>query len=183
MQKFWSIPAIGLYFYIATVLTNWGFLSYFNIPQSFVQASLSSNIVFFYQYGTAILSLLGGFHWYVYVAAGFFFLVAAALYYIIFDYNKRLKNALVAALIIILLFYLGTFFKLGGIIASNQTNFVVPSNCTIGSAYTYIIPSTDGSQTILVPIDQNNKMIGGYLVRSTTDLPCTFLWKEIGRVN
>jgi hypothetical protein len=167
MKKLWSIPAIGLYFYIATVLTNWGFLSYFNIPSTFVQASLSSNIIFFYQFIKATLSLLGSFHWYVYVAVVFFFIIAAALYYLIFDYNKRLKNALVAALTILLFFYLGTFFKLGNLIASTQTNYIVPINCSVGSAYAYVIPLTDENQTIL---------------KNTADLSCTFENKSIGEV-
>jgi hypothetical protein len=182
MQKFWSIPAIGLYFYIATVLTNWGFLSYFNIPPTFVQASLSSNIIFFYQFITTTLSLLGSFHWYVYAAAAFFFVVIVALYYLIFQYSKPLKNTFVAIGIIILLSYLGTFFGLGSLIASTQTSYIVPVNCSVGPAYAYVVPLTDENQTILVPIDQSNKMTGGFLVRNTADLSCTFENKPIGKI-
>jgi hypothetical protein len=182
MQKFWSIPAIGLYFYVATVLTNWGFLSYFNIPSTFVQASLSSNIIFFYQFITAALSLLGSLHWYVYVAAGFFFIVVVALYYLIFQYNKPLKNTFVAVGTIVLFLYLGTFFSLGNLIASTQTSYIVPVDCSVGPAYAYVIPLTDENQTILVPIDQNNKMTDGFLVRNTADLSCTFESKPVGKV-
>jgi hypothetical protein len=182
MQKFWSIPALGLYFYIATVLTNWGFLSYFNIPSTFVQASLSSNIIFFYQFIMATLSILGSFNWYVYIAVGFFLIVAVALYYLIFEYNKPLKNVFVAIATILLLSYLGTFFKLGGLIASTQTSFIVPADCSVGQAYGYVIPLTDENQTILVPIDQNNKMTGGFLIKNTAALSCTFEYKEVGKV-
>jgi|GEM_PF-1190819 hypothetical protein len=182
MQKFWSIPAVGLYFYVATVLTDWGFLSYFNIPSSFVQASLSGNIIFFYQFIHSTLELLGSFHWYVYVAAGFFFVVLVALYYLIFQYNRRLKNTLVAIGTLILFLYLGTFFRLGNLIASTQTSFVVPVDCSVGSAYAYVVPMTDENETVLVPIDQNNKMTGGYLVKTTSDSSCTFEWKNVGKV-
>jgi hypothetical protein len=182
MQKFWSFPAIALYFYIATILTNYGFISYYNIPSSFLQASLSANIIFFYEFLTSFLSLLGSFHWYVYVAAGFFLPIIVALYYLIFQYKRGWKKVFIAILTIIWLSYLGTFYTLGRLIAASQTNYIVPSNCSIGPAYAYVIPMIDGGQTILVPIDQNDKMTGGFLVKNTTELPCTFEYQEMKRV-
>ena len=173
---------MAVYFYIATVLTSYGFLSYFNVPPVFIQASLSSNIVFFYQYISAYLALLIGMHWYALFGLGIFLAIVSALYFFLFQYSKRRKKVLIAILTILWLLYLGTFYHLGEVIAANQTSFIVPVNCSIGQDYAYIIPVIDGNTTVLVPIDQSRKMTGGFLVKNTADLSCTFQWKPIGAV-
>lgn len=180
MQKFWSISAIAVYFYVATVLTDYGFLSYFNIPTNFIQASISQNIVFSYQYLTAYLILLREMHWYAWLGLIIFVGIVLVLYYSIFQYKNHWKKALVAAFTVLWLLFLGTFFHLGAVIAANQTSFIMPTNCSIGQDYAYIVPSIDGNTTVLVPIDKNRKMTGGFLVRNTADLACTFAWKDIG---
>lgn len=183
MQKFWSIPVVAVYFYTATVLTSYGFLSYFNVPPVFIQASLSSNIVFSYQYITAFLTLLAGLHWYAFLGLGIFIFIVAVSYFFLFQYSRRWKKILIAILTILWLLYLGTFYQLGKVIAANQTSFIVPVNCSVGQDYAYIIPVIDGNTTVLVPIDQSNKMTGGFLIKNTADLSCTFEWKPIGKID
>ncbi len=173
----WSIPAIAVYFYTATVLTNYGFISYFNIPSSFIDASLRDNIVFFYQLVTVYGSILSEMRWYVGAALG----LAAGFIMLLCWYGNVWKGIFTTIGTVLLLLYLTTFFKLGGIIAAAQTSFLVPSSdCSVGSSY--IIPVINGNQAVLVPIDQNHKMTGGFLVKNTADLSCIIEQKDIGKI-
>jgi hypothetical protein len=181
MKKlFWSIPAIAVYFYAATILTEYGFISYFNIPSNFISASLSDNIIFFYQFFIATADLADAMKWYIWLTIVIVISAIIALCY----FSELWKGLVTTIGTILLFFYLGSFFMLGHIIAVNTTNFVVPSaSCPpIGQSAAYIVPIIGNGEAVIVPIDASNTMTGGFLVKNLADLDCELEIKNIGKV-
>lgn len=176
----WSIPAIGTYFYAATVLTNYGFVSYFNIPSNFVSASLSDNIIFFYQYFVASAYLAGHAKWYAWLTIVLIVGIIVALCYV----SDIWKGVFTAIGTIFMLFWLGSFYRLGQTIAINSTIFLIPTaGCPpIGPAAQYIVPITGDGQGVFVPINASNTMTGGFILKNLADLDCTLENKNIGKV-
>lgn len=176
----WSIPALAVYCYIATVLTEYGYASYFNIPANFVSASLSDNIIYFFQLFTAGKYEIGLMRWWAWLSLIGIIIFIAALYY---SHSFWRKIFGFAGTVIFLLLLTG-FYNFGNRIAANTTAFWVPSvSCApIGSDSRYIIPALNESQAVFVPIDQDNKMTGGFLVKNTADLNCKLEYKTVGKV-
>jgi hypothetical protein len=176
----WSIPALAVYFYTATVLTEYGYASYFKIPTNFISTSLSDNIIYFFQLFTAVKYQIGFIKWWAWLILVFVILFIAFLYYSHYLWKKTLT--LTGVVIFFLL--LGGFFHFGGKLAANNAEFWIPaSDCPpIGSDSRYIIPGFNESVAVFVPIDQNNKIIGGFLVKNLTELPCKLEYKNIGRI-
>ena len=176
----WSIPALAVYFYTATVLTEYGYASYFKIPANFISASLSDNIIYFFQLFTAGKYGIGLIRWYTWLILGLIIVFIAFLYYS----HHLWKKFFTLAGVIIFFLLLGGFFHFGEKLAANNAEFWVPaSDCPpIGSDARYIIPSLNENVAVFVPIDQNNKMTGGFLVKNIADLPCKLEYKNIGKI-
>jgi hypothetical protein len=176
----WSIPAIALYFYTATILTEYGFISYFNIPSNFISASLSNNIIFFYQFFIASADLAGATKWYVWLIV---FVVSAVIMAICY-FSKLWKGIFTTVATIGVILYLGSFYTLGKVIAINTTSFIVPSaSCPpIGQDSSYIVPVIGNSEAVLVPINSSNTMTGGFLIKNLSDLNCKLEIKNIGKI-
>jgi len=123
-SKVWSIPAIALYFYVATILYEYGAVSYFNIPASFISASLSDNIIYFFQLLTAskyAAGQIGLLMWIVVIAA---VLSILYLYHSHYFWKTILGGA---GTIIFFLVLLWGPYGLGKFVASQTTTFWTPS--------------------------------------------------------
>jgi hypothetical protein len=178
-NRLWGIPAIALYFYIATVLVGYGYISYFNLPSNFISASLSDNIIFFFQLFEVGKYAIGLISWWVWFIAS----VGALFIFFLCHFSKpwRVFFGVVGTLLFFTLLWRS--YDLGGTTATNTTNFLVPSaDCPLASGGRYIIPTILDTQAVLVSIDENNKMTGKFLVRDLTVLPCTLELKNVGRV-
>jgi hypothetical protein len=177
---FWGIPAIALYFYSATVLTEYGYTSYFNIPSSFISASLSDNIIYFFQLFTVGKYEMGLMRWWAWI------IVLFALVFILFLYYShdfwRVLISVVGTVVFLLV--LGGFYDFGKVVAASDATFWVTSaSCPpIGSDARYVVPTSFGGQAVFIPIDQGNKMTGGFFVKNLADLPCKLEQRNIGKV-
>jgi hypothetical protein len=176
----WSIPAIALYFYTATVLMQYGYASYFNIPSNFISASLSDNIIYFFQLYAAAQYEVGFIRWWVWIVLGLIAIFIALLYFS----NALWRKIISFAGTVIFFFMLLGFYSFGKSIGSLDTTFWMPStSCPpIGSDARYIIPLSLGTDGVFVPIDQQNKMTGGFLVENLATLNCKLVQQPIGKI-
>jgi len=175
-----SIPALAVYFYGATILTEYGFASYFHIPYSFISASLSDNIIYFFQLLTVVEAILGYMRWQMWLLV---FVIVLTIVYLC--YRHRFWRVLfgVVGMIILLVILLGSF-NFGKTIAASTADFwVLPPGClAAGLDGRYVIPAFYGENAVLIHIDQNNKMTGGFLVKNITSLACEVEREAIGTV-
>ena len=176
----WSIPAIAVYFYTATVLTEYGFAGYFNVPSNFIEASLKDNIIYFYQLFILTKGVAGMVKWWSWAI-----IIVIALIIIVLCYLSSFARGwfTVMGTVVLFLVLMG-FYNFGHFLAANTDTFLIPSaSCpSIGQSTTYIIPVIDNGQAVLVPIDQNNNIIGGFLVKNLTDLSCGIEYKNVGLI-
>ena len=179
--RVWSIPAIAAYFYVATILAEYGYNSYFGIPPDFVRASLSENIIYFFQLLTASKDALGQIGLLMWVVV----VVVAAFIVFLYYYHWLFKTIFGAiGTGIFFLFLLWGSFNIGKGAAINTTYFwVLSPNCLFAeNGSEYIIPTISDSWVVLIPIDKQNTMKGGFLVRNINDIPCTLEYKNIGKI-
>lgn len=172
---------MSVYFYAVTILVQYGYNSYFNIPSSFIGVSLGDNVIFFYhvfQIATVIAGLMKWWMWFVVICAT---AIITAIYLVNSWYNIILDFA--AVLILSALLWGSVGF--GSLLAANTTNFgVLSSNCSaIGSDNFYIIPVISETKAVLIPVDaETKKMKGGFMVKELSGLPCKIESREIGKI-
>lgn len=106
-----------MFFYAVTILFQYGYLSYFNIPPSFIKGSIAENIVFAHDLLKVGLAILAFLRWWWIIALLLFILCALSILH-------KYKTA--AALTLIFLAY--GFFNFGTFSAQNQTAFFMPSS-------------------------------------------------------
>lgn len=182
MNKLWSLPAVTVYLYTVTILTQYGYNSYFKIPSNFIEFSIKSNIIYFYQLfqlGTGIAGLM---RWWMWIVLIFL----ALLFVFLFFLNKILRIVLVTLTIPALFYIIGPgSYKFGFLIAKNTSSFYIPVNqCFSQNNYNnFVIPTFYESKAILIPIDQNtNKMQGGFIVKEVSEIQCPIEQKEVGNI-
>jgi len=178
INEFWIIPVITAYVYAVTILTEYGYNSFFDIPQSFIEASVAGNIIYFHDLINLIFSLVYILKWQLLI-----FTVIVVVLIIIFRLNYKKTSILI--LIIILLAILGVSYNLGKFLGANETSFYVlsPDCPPIGPYRFYIIPNIYQGKAILVPYDENSKkMKGGFLVKDTAEIGCLIERKQIGKI-
>ena len=174
---FWS-----LYFYVATILTQYGFNSYFGIPSNFIEPSIRDNIILFYSlskglfYAIIHMSILS---WFVLLLPIFIFVI---LMFII-----RIPNFIVKLVIwFLIIFSPFYFYRLGEEIAKTKTEFPVFVNeCFIKKDNTvYIAPVFYQTSAIVIPVsnDDNHNIIGSFFLKEPTGPECEIQNKEIGKV-
>ena len=182
MKKLWSLPAVTICLYTVTILTQYGYNSYFNIPSNFIESSIKWNIIYFFQlfqFGTEIAGLMGFWMWIVLV-------LLSLLFVFLFFLNKIWRVVLVILTTILLFYIIGPgSYKFGFLLAKSTSTYYVPVNqCfTQGNNNAFIIPSFYESKAILIPIDlETKKMSGGFIVREIQELQCPIDLKEIGLI-
>lgn len=167
MKKLWPIPVITAYIYGITILAIHGYNSYFNIPYSLMDISIVSNTVYLNMLVMTILSMiksmsfLGWSIWIVIITV------------LAFSYHK-VRYLFIGLFTLFLIIFLFKSVTLGEQIAKNSTNFFIPSqNCkSIDNTQKYIIPAFYNGEAILIPIDNERKMVNGFLLKDISDLNC-----------
>ncbi|EKE11117.1 MAG: hypothetical protein ACD_15C00137G0014 [uncultured bacterium] len=174
----WSIPIITAYLYAVTILTQYGFSTYFNIPSSFIEVSIKDNVIYFFQLfqlATNIAGLMSLWMWIIIV-------VVMAIIFLFYDYSFILN--------VIVLFFAGLVlwqsYGFGRLIAANTSSFYALSDdCLITREDSlYIIPNFYQGAAILIPISKNNnKIIGNFLIKDISSLGCAIERKEVGKIS
>lgn len=178
-SKLWNIPVISVYLYAVTILTQYGFHSYFNIPSSFIESSIKENIIYFFQLFQLASGVVGLMKWWMWIVAILAILIIT-FFYNFSNYKKII--ALCGTLLLGLLLY-GSY-GFGTLIAKSTTEFYVPAEqcASLDVNNSYIIPSFYGGRVVLIPIDKTRKMSGDILVKDISELGCTIEKKYIGTI-
>ena len=176
MKWFCSIPGIAVYIYVINVLAQYGWNIYYQIPSTFIDASIASNTTFMYMFIKGVLSDVK-IHPFIYLIY-FVVIVGATLIAVYLKGSKYFVITIVAILI-------GwRFYDFGLTLAKvNDTFFVTESGCLSEATSTrYISPTIYQDEAVFIPIDQNNKMKGGFLVKNLTQMSCLTKIAQIGQV-
>lgn len=179
MKNLWNIPVLSVYFYAVTILTQYGYNSYFGIPSNFIEASIKENIIYFFQLLQIASEVAGIMGWWMWIV------IILAVCVVLYLSNHRYQWVVSSLGAILLGVLLWGSYNFGELIAANTTNFyVLPSKCaSINGDGSYIIPSFYDGKAILVSIDRDNKRTeGGFLIRNISDLLCEMKQEEIGRI-
>lgn len=181
MSKLWSIPVISVYLYGITILTQYGFNSYFNIPSSFIESSIKENIVYFFQLFRLASVVVGFMKWWMWAVV-----ILAVLVIIFLFYSHSFWKKTISFCGILLLSYLlyGSY-NFGILLAKNTIAFYVPSqNCaSLEKDTQYIIPNFYQGKAILVPVNNDKKMTGSVLVKDLSESGCATEIKYIGLIS
>ena len=181
MKGFWTIPVLAAYIYAITILGFAGFYLYFGIPIDYLEASLVANTVYVHMLLHAFWSafaLITPIGWLVIGATSLFILVGSYFYF--FKANKAVSWLFITAALL----FAWQSVEFGENIARSVTGFYVPAEGCISGVKDerYIIPAFYQGKAILVPIDLDNKMTGGFLIRDPAELDCKLKFEEIGRI-
>jgi hypothetical protein len=181
MNKNWIFPITSAYLYTATVVTQCGYNSYFNIPQSFIEASIKENIIYFFQLFRAMQGVAGLMRWWMWIILA---TVTIQIVFVYFDNYISQKIIHWFAYIIMVVILLWSY-NFGIMVAANTSTFYVPSSgCISSEDVSYIIPTFYQDKAVLVRYDADTmKMNGGFLVKNTSKINCEIVAREIGRIS
>jgi hypothetical protein len=177
MKKFWTLPILAIYMYCLTILTQYGFLAYFNIPSSFIEVSIRDNAIYAYSLFEAIKSLIWIVQWWQWLIAALLFTAGS-----IFLHN--FGKIILAGVTILMIIFLANAVRFGNALAQNQTNFLImaPDCPPINGSRDYIVPSIYQGNAILVPVDKDMKIQGGFLLKAVSEMSCKLESKQVGKV-
>jgi hypothetical protein len=173
-KEFWTIPGLAVYVYVVTILFQFGFLSYFNLPSSFIGASIQANTIYFYQLFTSLVFVLASFKWWWIILGPVFFWGG---------YQLRRYLTWILVGVMFLFFYVS--YSFGQKYASVHPTFItVPANCVEGDveAAQYIVPVMSDNIAVLLPVDAGNKLLDGLYLKNPTELNCRLDFKYIGPI-
>lgn len=170
-----------MYFYAATVLTQFGYISYFGIPSNFIESSLKDNIVYFYNLFQVISTVFGLMKWWTLLGL----ISIGVMIFFLYWGHYRFKQILSFVGTFILILLLRGTYDFGNLLAANSTTFLtLPDDCQFESAGTstrYIIPTLFETNAVLVPYGvDDHKIHPGFLLRAASDIPCAIERKEVG---
>lgn len=172
------LTLIPVYATIASVLTQLGFSSYFNIPNNFIENSVPQNIIYFFQLGLIVFATVKLWMWFI-----LGIIVVVLLFLSWSDY--RYKTGISVIIWILLGIALINFQNFGIFLAKNQTTFyVLSSDCSfVEENKTYIMLGSYQDKAIIVPIDKNtNKMDGTFSLIDISTPPCKMSQENIGKI-
>lgn len=178
VSKFWSIPVLTIYFYAATILMQYGFISFFNIPSSYLEYSIKDNIIYFFELIKMIISVVSALKW-----LGISFLLAPSLLiFYLCSTSSRWHNFFKWSAILISILFIIFSYNFGDFIATNSRNLLlVEKGCpSLNNDFRYIVPNIYNGRYILIPIDLENKISGDFIVKESADLNCLVGYKDIG---
>lgn len=179
MSKLWSIPVVSVYLYGITILTQYGYNSYFSIPSSLVESSITQNFVYFFQIFQLASAVAGVMKWWMWAV----FVAGALMILFFYFFHQWWQKIISFGFLILLVYFLQGAHDFGQLLAKSSGDFYVPSQPCIGIPEgRYIIPNFYQGEAILVPIDESNKMIGGFLVKDLSELNCSVKSEHTGSV-
>lgn len=172
---FWS-----LYFYGGTILSQYGFNSYFGIPANLIEPSIRDNIIFFFAlfkgifYAIIHMSIL---NWFI--------LLIPIIIFVIFVFLNIIPKLIVKIGIILLIILSPFYFShLGEEIAKNKTEFPIFINeCFPKKENTiYITPAFYQTTAIVVPIsNDDHKITGSFFLKEPIGPECEIQTQKIGK--
>jgi len=165
-EFFWSIPGIAIYIYVINILAQYGWNMYYQIPASFIDASITSNTTFMHVIiGALIMVALA--HWILSI-------IIIAVVSLSFYVANRIgsKKGLLALFAILAIVIGWKFYDFGSYLAKQNTLFFVsePGCLPEASSTKYVAPTMYGQDAIFIPIDTANKMKGGFLVKDLSNI-------------
>lgn len=180
MSKLWSIPVISVYLYGITILTQYGFNSYFNIPSNLIEASIRENIIYFFQLFQLASAVAGLMKWWMWAVV----ILTGLIIFFFFSFHSGWRKFISFCGILLFGYLLYGSFNFGMVLAKNTVEFYVPaSNCaSLDKDTTYVIPNFYQGKAILVPIDISKKMSGSILVKDLSELGCATERKYVGQI-
>lgn len=181
MRKFWSVPVITVYLYAVTILTKYGYYSYFGIPTRYIDASIKENIIYFFQLFQVGASIAGGFKWWMWAVV----IVIGIIIFSFYISSGIMEKIILGVGVTIAFLFVWRSYNFGVFLAQNATNFYVPASIctTLDQNTTYVALDFVEDGAILIPIDQStHRKLGGFMVRSMSDLKCTFEKEEVGKI-
>jgi hypothetical protein len=182
MSRFWTIPVLAVYVYAVTVLTYAGYSTYFGVPADFVQASIASNALFASFMLHALVNSFLVMSWKGWLVLTFYTTIFLGCSYV---FLFRPMKALSALLVIPALWFAWQSLSFGEALAKGNVYFYMPEKgCVTGfdANQKLIAPAFYDSNAIFVPIDDSNKMTGGFMMKDLTQLPCKLTLQTVGKV-
>lgn len=170
---------ISLYFYGATVLTQYGYYSHFDVPSDFVDASLKANIIQFFELFRLAQALAGLMRWWLWIVI----IVIAIIIFFVCYLSPKWSTALAIAAIVLLGLSLVKWYSFGNLWAKTKLTYtIIAESCpSIGPEKLYVMLGSNEWKGVFVPVEATtDKLLGGYLIKDVADLGCKFEEKNIG---
>jgi hypothetical protein len=173
--KFFNITIGAIYLYAFTILSQAGYDAYFGIPPHYLSYSIRENTIFLYGLVQGFwVSFLVSWYWYS------IFIIAIAL---LWFYKKKY---LFITSIILLVIFLYSAFDIGIHAGENRKVFLkfLPDCEYSQNVGKHIIPDLYDGKALVVPVDENNKMRGGFELKDFSDGECRVMIDlNFGEVN
>ena len=162
------MPVLTIYLYAITILAQFGFNNYFNIPYNFVEGSITTNTV----YARTLVQLLVS----MFTSMGFwgwfnFLVVLALVVDVVVMVFRKPGTIFSGILVLIAIAFLWGSVSFGNLVAKTDTSFyVLPAGClsTAEASTTYIVPNFYEGKAMVVPVDENKKIAGGFFLQEIT---------------
>jgi hypothetical protein len=178
MKKFWSIPILTAFIYSSTVLFNGGYISYFGVPGIFVSGALKENIVYSYIWVNTLVANFWGWLWILLIV------FISGLIILFFWWRAYVVFLGIATLTMVVFVYKSA--SLGELTAKAETSFFTPASrdcLNIDGNTRFIIPYFNNDEALLIPLENDtNKIKGGFTTRKISDIPCTLILRNIGKI-
>jgi hypothetical protein len=181
MKKFWSIPIVLAFLYGITILTQYGYDSFFSLPASFVGASIASNTLFAYSAVEAFLQILTALHWWWWPIIIVTITVTGVLSYLFLESGSSAFWGIISVTALLFLYFAPT---LGNIIAKEKIDFLVTApGCSIGPDQAYLVPDIYDGKAIIVSFDPKTKKLDSeFSLKDLSQFPCKLEYENIGPI-
>jgi hypothetical protein len=177
-KYFWTIPVLTIVVYSATVLFQFGYNSYFNVPSTVIDSSLAFNVIFSF-YFLKLVGLLAFKLWWLWIIAA----IIAYAVFAVFNLSSWLKIIPIVGIIVFLCFCP----SIGDYLAKHTEYFyIVSDNCETIDPTKYVILNFYDDKAVLLSIEDNTekvgakKLTGSFLIKNVSDLGCDIKLKKIG---
>jgi hypothetical protein len=173
-----GLPIMTIYVYGIVILMQYGYNSYFDIPQNYIQASIVQNYVYSHQLFQVMMTFSSAINWWMWILIiiGFFALFTSYHSDYFWMWAIRICGILLLAGVLFGSYHFGQY------VAQNTTIFYMPADdCSLSNNRTkYIIPSFYQDEAVLVAIDGNNVLKGEVMSKKLSDLDCGYIKKDVG---
>lgn len=163
-----NVVFVSVYFYVVTILYQFGMNSFFNIPRGYIEPSLVANVTLFYE---ILLDLLLAIPNHTGLSLILFFI---SLFLFIYKKKWFLNIIKILALILLLLAYrIGNNIpkeSYGYYILNKECNHIVQKE-----GMKYIAPITYNGKVVVVAIDAQNNLQPEYFVVDPSAVPNCYL--------
>jgi hypothetical protein len=171
----------GVFFYTITILTQYGYYSFYNIPSSFIEYSIEDNVILFFDLFRVIRGVLENLSLWLIILL---FIVTIVSFIVSLFISNRISKIIVIILIILSAFFA---YNLGNKVAQIETEYItIPKECINSSddSLVYIAPIFYQTKAIITPISKDtNKLNGEFIIKELSEKDCHFKREKIGKIN